>query len=200
MKPIRFAAPVLSCLMPLGLAAQVVCVLGPGTAGYDAAKDQRPAADAMELAGKTYAAAKAVCGTNCPETVLFRNATAANMMLVAKSGRARIVYNPQFFDGVYDRHGDAGVEALIAHELGHALDDTLGAAWIEKNWPPELRADSWAGCVLAKSNAAGANLRAALAALEENPPASRPLWNLRLQALRAGYTHCGGSAQNFAGR
>jgi hypothetical protein len=193
MKPIGFVAPLIACLTPFGLAAQVICALGPGANAYDASKDKRPSADAMELAGKTYAGAKAVCGINCPEAVVFRNTTAANVMLVATSGRAKIVYNPNFISGIYNRHGDAGVEALIAHEFGHALDDVLGAAWIDRSWSPELRADSWAGCILAKNNFAAADLQSALAALEENPPPARPAWNQRLRAIRAGYTHCGGT-------
>lgn len=193
MKLIGFAAPLIACVMPPCSAAQVVCALGPGADAYVASKDGRPSADAMELMGKAYAAAKAVCGTNCPETIVYRNATAANVMLVAKSGRAKIVYSPNFISGVYGRHGDAGVEALIAHEIGHALDDVLGAPWIEKSWSPELRADGWAGCVLAKSHFAAADLHSGLAALEENPPVARPAWSERLRAIRTGYSHCGGT-------
>lgn len=183
--------------MPCAASAQVLCALGSGAIAYDPSKDQRASADAIELTTKTYTSAKDVCGQNCPQVAVFRNATAANLMLIAASGVARIVYNPQFFSAVYDRHGDAGIAAVIAHEIGHALDDTLGAAWVEKGWTPELRADGWAGCVLAKNGLPAAGMRAALAALEENPPASRPAWNLRLQAIRAGYTHCGGSEAGF---
>jgi hypothetical protein len=126
--------------------------------------------------------------------VLFRNATASKLMLIANAGRAKIVYNPQFIAGLYDRRGDAGVAALIAHELGHALDDSLGAAWIDKGWTAELRADSWAGCVLAKSNLTPAEVRSALTALQENPSPAHPSWNLRLPAIITGYFHCGGTA------
>ena len=119
----------------------------------------------MQLVGGTYTAGKSVCGTNCPEVILFRNTTASNVMLVADAGRAKIVYNPTFITSIYDRYGDAGVQAIMAHEIGHALDDALGAVWIEKSWTPELRADSWAGCILAKSNLSPADVTAALAAL-----------------------------------
>jgi hypothetical protein len=115
-------------------------------------------------------------------------------MLIANAGRAKIVYNPQAFNAAYDRYGDAGIVALLAHALGHALDDAIGAAWIEKGWTPELRADSWAGCILARSNFGASELQPALAALAEYPSPSHPNWNARLPALRSGYAHCGGSA------
>ena len=175
--------------------AQVVCALGPGAAAYKASEDKHPTADAMQLVGGTYAAGKSMCGTNCPEVILFRNATASNVMLVSDAGRAKIVYNPTFITSVYDRYGDAGVQAVMAHEIGHALDDTLGAAWIEKSWTPELRADSWAGCILAKSNLSPPDVTAALAALQANPSPAHPAWNVRLPAIRAGYSRCGGAVK-----
>jgi hypothetical protein len=147
----------------------------------------------MQLASRTYEAAKQICGSSCPEAILYRNPTASNLMLVANSGRAKLVYAPNFISGVYDSHGDAGVAAVIAHELGHALDDSLGAAWIDKKWMAELRADAWAGCILAKSDLKPAGLKSALAALEEHPSPAHPAWNIRLQAVRAGYSHCGGA-------
>ena len=186
----------IACLLPLAAAAQVVCALGPGAAGYKASEDKHPTADAMELVGGTYAAGKSVCGANCPEVILFRNTTASNVMLVTDAGRAKIVYNPAFITSVYDRYGDAGVQGVMAHEIGHALDDALGAAWIEKSWTPELRADSWAGCILAKSNLSPAEVTAALAALAAHPSPAHPGWNVRLPAIRAGYARCGGAVKN----
>jgi hypothetical protein len=191
----------ISSLLPSITAAQVVCALGPAASSYNHSADKRPTADAMQLVTRTFAAVKAVCASNCPETVLFRNETAPNMMLIADAGRAKLVYAPQFMASVYDRYGDAGILALTAHELGHPLDDTLGAAWIEKSWTAELRADSWAGCVLAKSNLSAADLSSALAALKTYPPLSNPPsppnWDRRAPAIRAGYTHCGGVAASL---
>jgi len=183
-----------ACLLPCAAAAQVVCALGAGAGSYDAAKDQRPTADALELVGQTYTPVKGLCGGSCPEVVLFRNATAANLMLIVSAGRAKVVYNPQFFTNVYNRHGDAGIAAVMAHEIGHALDDTLGAAWVDKRWTQELRADGWAGCVLAKNGLTPTHLLSALAALEENPSPAHPAWSLRMPAIRAGYVGCGGGA------
>ena len=44
-----------------------------------------------------------------------------------RPGRAKMVYAPRMFTAVYDRYGDAGILALVAHALGHALDDLMGA-------------------------------------------------------------------------
>jgi hypothetical protein len=189
----RIGFALTACLLPLTAAAQVVCALGTGASSYNAYMDQRPSADAMQLVGRAFAAAKTVCGSNCPEVVLFRNSTASNLMLVTDAARAKIVYAPQVITTLYERHGDAGIVALMSHALGHALDDTLGAAWIEKGWTPEVRADSWAGCILAKSNMSPKEMTNALAALSEYPSPAHPAWNLRLPAIRAGYSRCGGN-------
>jgi len=191
---IRYGAPLLACLLPFSATAQVLCALGPGAGAYKASADQRPSPDAMELTARANAAAKTVCESNCPTVVLFRNATASNLMLIADGGRAKIVYAPLIFTDIYNHYGDAGIVALLAHVLGHGLDDAIGAAWIEKGWTPELRADAWAGCILARDKLTPADMQAALAALAEFPSPSHPNWSVRLPAVRSGYAHCGGSA------
>jgi len=183
-------------LLPVSAAAQIICALGPSAASYKPSEDQRPAPDAMQLASRVAMAEKAICDDHCPEIALYRNATAPNAALVLSSGQARLVYAPQFFAELYMGFGDAGVMAIIAHEVGHALDDTLGAVWIDKRWAPELRADAWAGCTLAKSNLSPAEMHAALGALAKYPSPKHPAWNARLPAIRSGYTHCGGAASN----
>jgi hypothetical protein len=140
----------LAAALVLPLKAEIVCALGPGAPSYKPAADQRPTRDALELGGRVNAAVKTICGAQCPTMALFRNATAPNAMLIADAGQAKLVYAPQFFAGVFGNSGDAGIVALIAHEVGHALDATMGAVWIKQNWTPELRADAWAGCILAR--------------------------------------------------
>jgi len=186
-------------LLPLTAAAQVVCVLGTGASAssYQAAGDQRPAPDAMQIAARVNAAEKTICGDHCPGVALFRNSTAPNAALIANSGQAKLVYSPQFFASVYAGFGDAGIIAIIAHEAGHALDDSLGAVWINKSWNTEVRADSWAGCVLARAALSSGDMRSALGALAKYPSAAHPAWDLRLSAIRSGYTHCGGAGSNF---
>jgi hypothetical protein len=193
----KYTVPVLACCLPLAGAAPIVCVLGSGASSYQASADQRPSPDAMQLVVRTNAAAETVCVSHCPEVVVFRNTTASNLMLIADAGRAKLVYAPQVFTAVHDRYGDAGIVALIAHALGHALDDGMGAAWIDKNWTTELRADAWAGCTLAKSRLNPAEFQAALGALSDYPSPSHPKWNLRLPAIRSGYAHCGGAPLDF---
>jgi hypothetical protein len=187
----------LTILLPVGAVAQVVCALGPGAASYQPSADQRPSADAMQVASRVNIAEKAICAANCPTVALFRNPTAPNAALIANAGQAKLVYAPQFFAAVYASFGDAGILAIIAHELGHALDDSIGAAWINSSWTPELRADSWAGCTLAKSALSRSDMQAALAALAKYPAPAHPSWNLRLPVIRSGYTHCGGDISNF---
>jgi hypothetical protein len=173
----------------------VICALAPGASAYQPSEDQRPAGDAMQLATRVDMAEKAICGTNCPEVALLRNPTAPNAALIVDAGQAKLVYAPRFFASVYAGYGDPGIIAVIAHEAGHALDDAMGAAWINAKWTPEIRADAWAGCVFGRANLNGHDLEAALGALQKYPPAPRPAWGSRLPALRAGYSHCGGKTE-----
>jgi Zn-dependent protease with chaperone function len=53
------------------------------------------------------------------------------------------VYKPDFFTSVYDKYGDGGILAIMAHEVGHAIDRAMPVAWMKTNWTPELRADAW---------------------------------------------------------
>jgi hypothetical protein len=175
----------------------VVCALGPNAPAYNPAADQRPAPDAMELASRVSTALKTICATNCPEVAVFRNTSAANAMLIANSGQAKLVYAPQFFSAAYDSFGDGAIVAIIAHEMGHALDDVIGAAWVKPNWPAESRADAWAGCALARAELSASDLTGAFAALEKYPSPAHPAWNLRLPVLRTGYTQCGGDGSRF---
>ncbi|MBV9505040.1 MAG: hypothetical protein JO323_08565 [Acidobacteriia bacterium] len=183
--------------LPAAAAAQLVCAMGPGASAYKAGSDQRPTADAMQLANRVNAAAKTVCASHCPELALFRNSTAPNAMLLVDSSQAKVVYSPQFFAAAYDSLGDAAILAVVAHELGHALDDTLGAAWIKTGWHPELRADAWGACLLARMDLSAHELNAGLTALATYPPPAAPAWNSRLPVIRTGYTQCGGNGAAF---
>ena len=188
---------VVLALLPVTAAAEVVCALGPAAASYNAYADERPSPDAMQLAGKVNAALSPVCKPSCPVIAVFRNATASNAMLVVGNGDAKIVYAPQFFTSVYESYGDGAIVALIAHELGHAVDETAPAAWMKRSWPPELRADAWAGCALGKVALSARGLEAALTAVSKYPAPSHPGWPERLPALRLGFTQCGGDGATF---
>ena len=195
----------LAALLVAPLNAEILCALGPGAASYQPASDQRPSSDALQLAARVNSAVSTICGAQCPTMALFRNATAPNAMLIADTGQAKLVYSPRFFGSAYDSFGDSGIVAVIAHEVGHALDATMGAAWIKKSWTPELRADAWTGCILARLDSAkpgpvSGSLQSGLSALAKYPSPSHPGWNLRLAALRAGYTQCGGAGSRFDAR
>src|SRR6266516_1740554 len=71
-------------------AARVLCALGSTASPYNAYLDQRPTGDAMELARKVNAPPPAKCRPNCPTLAMFRNSTAANVMLVTDAGRTKI--------------------------------------------------------------------------------------------------------------
>jgi hypothetical protein len=185
----------LAAFLPWCASAEILCALGKDAASYKPAEDQRPSSDALQLATRVNTALKSICADHCPQMALFRNTTAPNAMLIADSGQGKLVYSPQFFAAAYEGFGDAGIVAIMAHEVGHALDATMGAAWIKNSWSPELRADAWAGCVLSKVDSAG--LERGLAALSKYPAPPHPVWSQRLPVVRTGYTQCGGSASKF---
>ena len=98
---------------------------------------------------------------------------------------------------MYGKYGEAGIMALLAHVYGHAIDEVTQQAWLPANWNPELRADAWAGCVLAKSSLPTGGLAEALAAMAMYPPPSETGWSRRVPAVRLGFTHCGGETGAF---
>jgi hypothetical protein len=199
--PMRLPGYLLSAilLVPVSAAADVVCALGPNASAYKASSDERPSADALEMARRVNAALSSTCSPKCPQIALFRNATAANAMLVVNTDEAKLVYAPQFFSAIYDKYGDGAIIAIIAHLYGHALDETYPAKWMSSVWSPELRADAWAGCALARIDPGPGDLADALTAVSKYPSTAHPGWPLRLPALRAGYMHCGGEGSKFDG-
>lgn len=195
----RWALPISLLLLPLAANAQVLCALGPGVSAYDANRDEHLSRDALELANRVNAALAARCQPNCPAIAIFRNTTAANLMLMDASGQAKMVYSPKFFTTVYNTWGDGAIVALLAHVMGHAIDANAPAAWMKGVPTEELRADAWAGCALAGNAVSGSELSEALAALMKYPPQTPPQasWVQRLPALRLGYTQCGGDGGKF---
>lgn len=200
-KPVVYrlwAAGGLFALHLIAAGNDVVCALGPGAPSYNGYQDERPTGDAMQLAGELNNALRAVCQPRCPQIAIFRNSTAPNALLVVgNNGDAKIVYAPQFFTAIYDRYGDGAILVAMAHLFGHALDETTPAPWSKSFGSPELRADAWAGCALARSNLTARGLQEALAAASKYPPAAGARWDQRVPALRAGYTQCGGDGAKF---
>ena len=192
-----FFAALLTPTLPFAASAEVICALGSSASSYDAKADQRPTADAMQLAGRMNAALSPTCTPQCPQIAIFRNPTAPNAMLVVTADQAKFVYAPQFFAAVYDKYGDGAIIAMVAHLYGHALNEVHPASWMKNDWTPELRADAWAGCALAKSDLSANDLADALTAVSKYPPAAQSSWPPRVPALRLGYTHCGGDGSKF---
>jgi hypothetical protein len=190
-----------ACLLAWNAGAEIICALGSGSSSYDAKADQRPTGDAMQLAGRVNAALASTCTPKCPQIAVFRNATAPNAMLAVTNDQAKIVYAPQFFAAVHDNYGDGAIIAIIAHVYAHALDETYPATWMKSGWSPELRADAWAGCALAKNDLTAKALAEALTAVSKYPPSAHPAahlsWTQRLPAFRLGYVHCGGDPSKF---
>jgi hypothetical protein len=184
-------------ILPPAALSEIICSLGSDRSGYDVYVDQRPTVDAMQLVGRVGAALRPLCSPNCLTVEIFRNATAPNAILMVDSGRVKLAYSPQFFTTVYDKYGESGIIAVIAHMLGHALDATAHPAWMKSSWTPELCADAWTGWALAKANLSLTGLRSALATLKTYPSRAHPGWPQRIPALRAGYTQCGGTGARF---
>ena len=177
---------------------EILCRLGPADPPYNAYSDEGPSRDALELAGKVNAVLVSSCQPKCPTISMFRNKTASDLMLIRGDGRVKLVYKPAFFTSVYESYGDGGILALMAHEVGHAIDAATPAAWMKANWTPELRADAWAGCALARMNLSSRTLQAGLNALSKFPSSSHPSWAARLPVLQAGFTQCGGDASKLS--
>lgn len=190
---------VCACSLPLSASEEVICAFGAGAASYDAKSDQRPTADAMELARRMNMALAPICTPQCPQIAIFRNPTAPNAMLLVTADQAKFVYAPQFFSGVYDKYGDGAIIAMIAHEFGHALAEVHPVNWMKSDWNAELRADAWAGCALARSGLSVNDLADAIAAMSKYPPANASSWEQRLPVLKAGYVQCGVKNATFDG-
>jgi len=184
---------VAALLIPALAAAEVVCSLGGNPAAYKPSADQRPTADAMDLAHRMSDVITPLCSPRCPEIPILRNTTAANVMLIFSPGEAKVVYNPQFFQNIYDNFGDGAIIAVLAHEFGHALDE-VNPDKFGRGGTPELRADAWAGCALARAKLTKVALNEALTALSKYPAPSHPDWSVRLNALKLGFTQCGSDA------
>ena len=182
----------------LGAAAPAICTLGSNSSSYNDFTDQRPSVDAAELTQQVSAALGPVCAPACATSLtVMRNSTAPNVLLTSTGREAKLVYQPQFFTSVYETYGDAGILALIAHEMGHVIDQAAPQPWIRNDWSPELRADAWGGCALAKLNLRPRALGAGLRALAAFPSPAHPAWTLRSPILRVGYTQCGGDGARF---
>ncbi len=190
--PVRTAVVLIwlcmSLLVPVRAGSETICSLG-STAYYDAKSDANASPDALRIAKGV---AEALCGGPC-DIALMRNPTVGNAMtVVAQSGEAKIVYNPQFLKSIDTSIGDGAVFGILAHEAGHVVDRRQQAAWIPSTWDRELRADAWAACAIARSAVPDDKKKAGFRAVLGYPSPSHPSRNLRVEAMELGYHTCGG--------
>jgi hypothetical protein len=184
-------------LLPVAASAEILCALGTSTSAYQPYSDQRPTPDTMQVIRRVDEAYKSICLPKCPGAAMLRNATAPNLILTADADGGKIVYAPAFFASVYGKYGDEGIISLVAHVYGHAFDEVIQSTWFPANWSPELHADAWAGCVLAKTSLPPRGVTLGLGALAAYPPVKPASWSRRVPAMRLGYIHCGGDGAKF---
>ncbi len=174
-----------------------VCALGVRPTAYRSSFDQAPNTRATDITQRVADGFKAVCAPKCPTVAIFSNTTARNALVFASPGAMKIVYSPTFFSTVDARYGDDGFIGLVAHEYGHIIDSVAIGSWMNLAWTPELRADAWAGCALAKIKLKSPGLEKALSAMRPYPAEAKTVWASRIPPLRAGYGQCSGSTRDF---
>ena len=161
-----------------------------GISYYDPNVDGNASPDALTIARQV---ALALCNGTC-DVALRRNPTVGTVQtFIAPTGEAKVVYNPQFLKSIDTTIGDGAVFGILACEVGHVVDGRMKPAWMPKSWVPELRADAWAGCALARAALPKDKTMAAVRAILENPSAAHPARNQRVPALELGYGSCGGA-------
>lgn len=161
-----------------------------GISYYDPNVDMNASPDALRIARQV---AVALCNGTC-DVALRRNPTVGTVQtFIAPSGAAKVVYNPQFLKSVDTTIGDGAVFGILACEVGHVIDGRMNPAWMPRSWVPELRADAWAGCALARAALPKDKTMAAVRAILENPSPAHPARNQRVPALELGYRSCGGA-------
>lgn len=177
-------------------AQQVVCQLGrPGPRGYVVELDQTASPRAIN---QLRTIQHVLCGTECGVAHVFRNSTSHTVM-VERLGEyvSKIVYNPGHLNQAAGQFGIDAMFGLFAHAFGHHMEAIEPADWMPDDWGPELRADAWAGCAMARAELSGTVVKRALAALEKFPAAEHPPWPARLDAIRFGYARCAGKTPDW---
>ncbi len=172
-------------------APEIVCQLGLSGGSYDPTLDAPATPRAVAISRDVY---RALCPGGCGNVDLLRNPTAGNALTRVVSGTSSLVsYSPGFFELLDRRFGTGAVFGVLAHELGHHIDlHQPKLPWFDSSWSRELRADAWAGCAIARGGISPTSLEAAVGALMAFPSASHPGADLRIPAIRTGFSNCGG--------
>jgi len=169
----------------------VLCTLGPAPASYVPLTDQPASPTATRETKRLFTL---VCPKDCGQIGVFRNASAPNALTMSVGDHmTKIVYNAAFLEGAVKAYGLGATLGILAHEVGHHVDTIVPPPpWMNVDWNPELRADAWAGCELARAGNKPADVKAALQAIAMSPAPSHPAWGARAEALQKGFSGCGG--------
>lgn len=193
MKTISLGALLIGSLLTVGDARAdgLLCTLGAGSASYVPLTDQPASPTATRETRRLFTV---VCPKDCGQIGVFRNPSAPNALTVSVGTHmTKIVYNAGFLEGAVKAYGSGASLGILAHEVGHHVDGVVPAPpWMNVDWSPELRADAWAGCELARAGNKPAEIKAALQAIAMSPSPSHPAWSARAEALQKGFSGCGG--------
>ena len=171
----------------------VLCALGPAAGSYVPLTDQPASPTATRETKRLFTL---VCPKECGQIGVFRNPSAPNALTVSVGNHmTKIVYNAAFLEGAVKAYGLGASLGILAHEVGHHVDAIVPPPpWMNADWSPELRADAWAGCELARAGNKPPEIKAALQAIAMSPSPSHPAWSVRAEALQKGFSGCGGGA------
>jgi hypothetical protein len=168
-------------------------------AGYDPSQDQTPTPRAVAEIRAAYEALCPDAKTNgCGGGEIYQNPTVGNNALTWVSGirdgrntKAKIVYSPDFLNGLDAKFGAGASFGVLAHEVGHVMTAALAYRnRFDTSWSEELRADYLAGCALGRSGRTPGELDSALHALASVSTPTHPAFTQRSPAVHQGYDAC----------
>lgn len=173
-------------------AEDLMCALGSTSASYLPLLDQPPAAHASRDAKHLQTL---LCPKGCGQIGVFKNGTSPNLLTMNVGKQmSKVVYSQTFLDTVGKEYGSGATLGVLAHEIGHHVDQSgVTAEWMNGQWGNELRADAWAGCALARTKIKAQELKSALQVMANYPSAADPAWDVRFEVLRQGFQSCGGA-------
>lgn len=181
-------------------AENITCLQGIGVAQYNPTQDTPPSQPAIKSLGT-------VLNYLCPEALPFgcgyftlrQNPLAPNIFSErVEEKRSKIIYAQDFLNTVTAQYGDNASLGIFAHHVGHHLDTIANTpTWMDHSLNAELRADTWAGCALAKSQLPKEAVEKNIQVLADYPSPMHPGWGKRVEALTTGYVGCGGSFETL---
>lgn len=104
-----------------------------------------------------------------------------------------VIYDPIFMEGLRQRYGPSAPFGVLAHEVGHIVRGVLVPGWMP-DWSDEMRADHFAGFVLARHGLDLQPLQRCIMELMARPGYRHPDGRTRTAVVRGGYIEGGGIA------